>query len=93
LRRDPAKREEKQDRDKTIQHLIEECGISPENAELVMEQDDDLWILSPEQRFVFEGEQDVRQWEEALAFAEALSSGFTHHGIGVVNEATAQQSS
>jgi hypothetical protein len=64
-------------------------GLSLEVAEKQF-RDDDLWLLSPTQRFVFEGAEDVRQWHEARAFVMALTDGFTMHGAAVVNEATVQ---
>ena len=71
-----------------IAHLMRTLGLSREYAERVME-DEDLWLLIPEQRFAFmEPGEDVRQWETAYDFASALVNGFTDSKA--INNATRQ---
>src|SRR5215210_1169428 len=71
-----------------IAHLMRNLGLSREYAERVME-DEDLWLLVPEQRFAFmEPAEDVRQWEAAYDFASALVNGFTDSKA--INNATRQ---
>jgi hypothetical protein len=75
-------------RDEEIRHLVEEIGMEPWAAERVLE-DDDLWIVVPEQRFAFlDPQEDVRQWEFAYEFAYALTEGF--NDSPVINDATNQ---
>lgn len=49
-----------------LRHLTERVGVTPREAELMLENDD-LWtMLVPEQRFVHEDpEEEARKWEEA----------------------------
>ena len=71
-----------------VEHLMNEQGLSREYAERVME-DEDLWLLMPEQRFAFlESEEDVRQWELAHDFAKSLDHGFLDSKA--INDATRQ---
>lgn len=77
------------EREQTLKRLVDDVGMSPRQAELVM-RDDDLWLLEPESRWPWEGEDAVSQWHDARAFVMTLSEGFTAHGAGVVNDATVQ---
>jgi hypothetical protein len=66
-----------EERAEEIRYLVEEVGVDVQEAPLRL-RDDDLWMLLPASRFVWEpGEEDVRQWELAYDFAYALSKGFT----------------
>ena len=47
------------EREKMLEHLVKEVGISREEAERRM-LDDDLWVLQPERRFAPEGEEPWR---------------------------------
>ena len=62
-----------------IRELVEEDGISEEAARLRL-QDTDLWILRPSARFDedLQGEEGVRQWEEAAAVAETLADAVSN---------------
>ncbi len=67
---DQRKRSE---REETIEYLVEKIGLSREDAELRM-VDDDLWVLYPECRYEFPvGEKSVRQWRDAVSALESLS--------------------
>jgi hypothetical protein len=46
-------------------------GASRREAELML-RDDDLWLIHDESRSAFEGEEAVRQWEEAHRIATHL---------------------
>jgi hypothetical protein len=60
-----------------VRYLTQEIGV-PEALARLQLRDEDLWLVIPEQRFAWEpGEEDVRQWELAVDFADALSQGFT----------------
>jgi len=75
-------------REREIAHLMKEQGRSREEAERIME-DEDLWLVIPEQRFTYlDNEEDVREWEAAYEFAYSLSSGFTE--CKAINDATRQ---
>jgi hypothetical protein len=76
-------------REQEIEYLVEEIGVERRQAEIIME-DDDLWLVDPEARYGFEGEEAVWQWKEAYKFARALNDGFVAHGRPVVNHATQQ---
>ncbi len=54
-----------------------DVGLTREEA-LALLTDDDLWILPPEHRYVFELEPEevVQEWEQAYDFAYSLSQGF-----------------
>jgi hypothetical protein len=47
------------EREKMLEHLVKEVGISHEEAQRRM-LDDDLWVLQPERRFAPEGEEPWR---------------------------------
>ncbi len=60
------------EQEKTIEYLAKEVGISRENAELRM-LDDDLWLLEPQGRYALPpGEETVREWRDAVEFLECL---------------------
>lgn len=60
-------------RQETMDNLVNgPPGLAAEEAELAM-LDDDLWVLPPDQRLAAEGEEAVRQWEWAVAYALALN--------------------
>jgi hypothetical protein len=82
-------RTEQAERDQEeIAYLVKDIGLSPEEAERRLE-DDDLWLLIPAQRFTFApGEEDLGEWETAAGFAESLTDGFTDSGA--INDATRQ---
>jgi hypothetical protein len=67
-------RTEDQLRWEEIRELVEEDGISEEAARLRL-QDTDLWLLRPSARFDedLQGEEGVRQWEQAAMIAETLA--------------------
>jgi hypothetical protein len=71
----------------TIRRLTDVEGLSREEAERRLE-DDDLWLVAPEQRFVWEPEEAERQWETAYDFAASLARGFTDSDA--INHATCQ---
>ncbi len=58
----------------TMKYLVEEAGISEEEARLRL-QDNDLWILEPHARFDEDltGEEGVRMWEEAATVARTVA--------------------
>jgi hypothetical protein len=63
--------------EREIGHLIKTWGLSREEAERIME-DEDLWLLIPEQRHAYmDAAEDVAEWERAYEFAYSLSDGFT----------------
>jgi hypothetical protein len=65
-----------QSREKMLKYLTSEyIGISREEAELLL-ADDDLWIVEPQRRFPFAGEEAVREWSKAVTFARFLCEGF-----------------
>jgi len=78
-----------QAREREIEQLVGEIGMERAEAERVLE-DDDLWLVYPEVRYGFEGEEAVRQWEGACEFASALCEGFAAQGPPVIDEATQQ---
>ncbi len=57
-----------------MQYLVEEAGLPEEDARLRL-QDDDLWILHPDQRWDadLQGEEGVRAWEEAAHITSAVA--------------------
>jgi hypothetical protein len=68
------------DREEMIEHLTEYVTGDRKEAELRM-LDDDLWLLHPELRYSFEGEEAVREWERSLTLVRALYEfAMTHHG-------------
>jgi hypothetical protein len=55
------------ERQEELAHLTERVGVTPREAELILENDelvnDDLWTILPEQRFVSEdAEEEARKW-------------------------------
>ena len=70
-----------------VEHLVKNVELTREVAERILE-DEDLWLLIPEQRFAYEGEEDVRQWQMAADFAYSLSQDFTESTA--INDATRQ---
>ncbi len=60
------------EREETIQYLVQWVGISREEAELRM-VDDELWILGPSGRYEFPaGEDSVKEWDRAVDALEGL---------------------
>ncbi len=55
-----------------VEYLVEKIGISREDAELRM-VDDDLWVLHPGSRYPFPaGEDSVEEWDRAVDALEGL---------------------
>jgi hypothetical protein len=67
-REEPAVAEQ----EKILKYWVEVTGTSIRGMNLRM-QDDDLWLLDPASRFELEGEEAVRQWEQAARFARGIS--------------------
>ena len=59
------------EREKMLEHLVKEVGISREEAERRM-LDDDLWVLQSERRFAPEDEEAVEEWRKAVSFFWSL---------------------
>ncbi len=79
------------EREEWIEHLADDSpgapGVSREDAELRM-VDDDLWMLFPECRYEFPvGEQSVRQWRDAVDALEGLSIAFENLGNDALQHA------
>ncbi len=68
----------------TMRYLLDEVGISEEEARLRVENDD-LWVLDIGSRFDedFQGEEGVRAWEEAATLARTLADGISN-GPGTI---------
>ena len=68
----------------TIRTLVEEDGITEEEARLRL-RDDDLWVLPPHARFdeEFTGEKGVRMWEDAVTLAQAAANAVSN-GPGTI---------
>ena len=75
--------------EKTLRRLMGDVGLTREEAEARL-VDEDLWLVDPARRWAFEGEEGVRQWETAYAFARALAEGFADPPSPAINEATVQ---
>ena len=61
------------EREQTLKFLIEEVGVSAEEAERRM-RDEDLWLVPPYMRDGLpDTEKTVEEWEYALGFAKWLS--------------------
>ncbi len=69
--------------------MAADFGVSVDDVWL-RQKHDDLWVLGVEERYgsEFEGEEGVRQFEEAASWIGALSYAFG--GTDLVNEATTQ---
>ena len=61
-----------------IRYLVEEVGIDRDEAEARM-VDSDLWITPAEQRYVFEGEEGIRQLLEAADYYQAKAAVALEH--------------
>lgn len=61
-------------REQVIERLIEFGHYRAEAEPMLV--DDDLWIVEPESRYVYEGEEAVREWSKAVVFANCLVEGF-----------------
>ncbi len=77
-------------REREIAFLVDELGVERAYAERLVDQDADLWLVPPSERFVFESEEDVAQWEAARQWADALCRGFADPGGTVINGAACQ---
>jgi hypothetical protein len=80
-------------REELVEELVQMDGLPPEEAEREAEKrlvDDDLWVCHPMQRFIFEPEEAVAEWEQTANFAGSLAEGFTIVGDPGVNTATIQ---
>jgi hypothetical protein len=71
-------------REQTIQELVEQDGLSEEEASLRLE-DEDLWLLHPGARFdeSLQGEEGVRLWEEAANAARTVAD-IVSNGPGTI---------
>jgi hypothetical protein len=73
-------------RRETVEYLIEKVGVSPEEAERIM-ADDDLFLSDPGSRCGYEPEEAAEIWAEAqdklLHLAEAASEGELFDNMGV----------
>ncbi len=67
-----------------IRELVEEDGLTEEEARLRL-RDDDLWVLYPSLRFDedLQGEEGVRLWEEAVAVAQTVADAI-NNGPGTI---------
>ena len=64
-------------------YLIEEVGLTPEEAEARL-GDSDLWLVEPELRYTFESKEEaVLQWEQAVGVLYALHGVARYHGGAV----------
>jgi hypothetical protein len=70
----------------TVEYLIEKVGVSPEEAERIMD-DDDLFLTDPSSRLGFEAEAAAEIWAEAQeklhGLSEASSEGEVFGNVGV----------
>jgi len=70
-----------------IEHLCEVAGIGEEEARARL-ADDDLFVTPAEYRYVFEGEDGIRQVREAEEYLRGMAGGADNSGA--VNEALKQ---
>jgi Asp-tRNA(Asn)/Glu-tRNA(Gln) amidotransferase B subunit len=76
--------------DERTRRLVEEIGVSQREARLIL-QDDDLWRQHEGGRYPFEGEQAVREWNQASQLAGELHSMITNlTNLGCSNRAIDQ---
>jgi hypothetical protein len=70
----------------TVEYLILKVGVSPEEAELIM-ADDDLFLTDPGSRYGFEAQKAAEIWAEAQeklhGLSEAPLEGEVFGNVGV----------
>jgi hypothetical protein len=62
-----------EEREKTIELLLSECGISRRDAELRL-LDDDLWLLIPDSRIGLEPRDAVIEWHNTVYWMGAIAN-------------------
>jgi hypothetical protein len=72
------------EREKMLEHLVKEVGISREEAERRM-LDDDLWVLQSERRFAPEDEEAVEEWRKAVSSFWSLGGMTQWTGSGALS--------